>query len=456
MNHPTRHYGNPALIMTAVTALLDPVSAAVEGKFTQKGMEAQAEAAESAAYFDALSSKSEATIRSAYAPVWIMGGVLGIAALSLGIMALRKKLREKKFFNTKIKEPNLLNNLDLVALGTVCDVVSLNNFNRIFVLKGLEIIKKRFHKGIKKIIDNTKINHTPSTRDLGFFIGPQLNAASRIDDPSLSVRILISKDDEEIENIANKLLLLNEKRKLIENTIFDEALIQINNQKNNKFIIIKGNSWHQGVLGIIASKLVEKYHKPTFVISFNNKIGVGSARSIKNIDIGNIILNAKKNNILKSGGGHKMAAGFKIENIYFDNFIDYLNSTLEVYEDFHFQKIDYYDLKISIDEVNMNLVNDLLKLEPFGNGNEEPKFIIKDVKIDNYRIIKDKHMLIFFKNSNGENLKGICFNCMNTDLGENIIKNKSADFEFGCTITVDNFGNNLQPQLIIKDALIIN
>tara|TARA_Y100000590_G_scaffold427696_1_gene538148 strand:- start:3914 stop:5662 length:1749 start_codon:yes stop_codon:yes gene_type:complete len=378
----------------------------------------------------------------------------GIAFLF--IMALRKKLRQNNYFNDKIKEPNLINYLDLVALGTVCDVVNLNNYNRNFVIKGLEILKKRLHKGIKKIIDNSKINNSPSTRDLGFLIGPQLNAASRIDDPFLSVKILTSNDDIEIENIANKLMLLNEKRKLIENSILEEALKQINAQKNNKFIIIKGQNWHQGVLGIIASKLVDKFNKPTFIISFNTNTGVGSARSIENIDIGNIILNAKRNKILISGGGHKMAAGFKIDINKINDFANYLITSLKIYEESYFQKIDYYDLKISVDEVNINLLNEISKLEPFGNGNEEPKFIIKGLKVDSYRIIKEKHLLIFFKNNHGDSLKGICFNCIDTNLAENIINNKSANFEFGCTITSDNFGNNLKPQLIIKDGLIIN
>ena len=151
-----------------------------------------------------------------------------------------------------------------------------------------------------------------------------------------------------------------------------------------------------------------------------------------------------------------MAAGFKINYNNYQKFDDHLNKVFEIYDNSYFEKVDYYDLKISIDEINMNLLDELEKLEPFGNGNEEPKFIVQNVKINNYKIIKEKHLLIFLKNSYGDILKGICFNSLDTDLGENIIKNKSATFEFGCNITIDNFTKNIQPQLIIRDALVIN
>ena len=229
------------------------------------------------------------------------------------LLALRKYLREKNFFNLKnMKEPNLLSFLDLVALGTVCDVVNLRNYNRVFVKKGLEIIKKRNNKGIAAIIDNSKIMHVPSTSDLGYIIGPQLNSASRIDESSLSSQLLISNNIIEIENISKKIFLLNEKRKLIEQKILEQAFEQCIDQKNRKILIVKGNFWHKGVLGIIASRVTEKYNKPSIVISLSDKICVGSARSIKDIDIGNIILIAKEKGFLLNGGGHQMAAGITL------------------------------------------------------------------------------------------------------------------------------------------------
>ena len=386
----------------------------------------------------------------------LMKDLAAVGVTFLFVMGLRRKMRESDFFNNDNKEPNLLYSLDLVALGTVCDVVNLNKYNRNFVKKGLEIIKKRSHKGIASIIDKSQINRTLTSDDLGFVIGPKLNAASRIDDSSLSSKILISNNLLEIESIANKLSLLNDKRKLIENNIFEKALEQAKKQINQKLILVQGFNWHNGVLGIIASRLVEKFNKPSIVISIDNHICIGSARSIDQIDLGNIIIKAKHEGFLINGGGHKMAAGFKIDNKYINKFHDYLIKSFEEYDELLFQKIDLYDAKLSINEINLDLLKYIEKLEPFGKGNKEPMFIVHGLNIDNYKIIKEKHLLIFFKSEFGIKIKAISFNSVGTKLGENLMHNKSAKFEFGCTIKRDNFSDDLKPQLIIKDAMIIN
>ena len=374
----------------------------------------------------------------------------------LFILALRKILRKKKYFEKKIKEPNLLKYLDLVALGTICDVVNLDIYNRNFVLKGLEIINKRHHIGLAKIFEKSKINHTPTSKDLGFIVGPQLNAASRIDDPFLASKILISNNFLEIDKISNKLILLNEKRKLIENNIFEQAIEQAIKQNNDKFIFVHGFGWHTGVLGIISSRLTDKFYKPSIVISFNNQYGIGSCRSIEPINLGNIILNAKIENILIHGGGHKMAAGLKINKSNLDKFKLYLKNTFLKIEQSVYKKKLIYDLKISVDEVNQELLENIEKLEPFGKGNEEPKFIITGLKIDHFKILNNKHILVFFKTNFNKNIKAICFNSIGTKLGDYLINNLNLIYEFGCTIRRDKFKDNDEPQLIIEDAIIIN
>ena len=373
----------------------------------------------------------------------------------LVLMALRKRLRQKKFF-FKIKEPNLLSFLDLVALGTVCDVVKLDNYNRTFVKTGLDLIKKRKNKPIAQIIDNSNLYNTPTASDLGFVIGPQLNAASRVDDSTLPSKLLISNDKSEIEKISRKLILFNEKRKLIENNIFDEALIQAKKQATNKFIIVHGFGWHKGVLGIIASRLINQFYKPTIVISFDQTEGVGSARSINKIDLGSIILSAKKKGLLNNGGGHKMAAGLRIKKKLLGDFHSYLTQCFYGYDKSIFQKIEEFDLKITLNTINENLLEEIEKLEPFGNGNEEPKFIITDIKINYVKILKEKHLLIFFQTDNFINLKAICFNCISTKLGEYLLNYKNHNLELGCTIKRDNFNKSFQPQMVIIDAMILN
>ena len=373
----------------------------------------------------------------------------------LFLMYLRKKLRELNFF-IENKEPNLLSYLDLVALGTVCDVVELKNYNRLFVKKGLELIHKRYHKGIAKLIDNSKINSSPTSQDLAFIVGPQINAASRIDDSSLASKLLISNDIEQIDSISRKLYLLNEKRKLIENQTLEYAKEQASKQINSNFIVVYGNNWHQGVLGIIASKITDIYYKPTIVISFLNNIGVGSARSIENVDLGKIILNAKQQNILISGGGHSMAAGLKINFSNLDKFKTYLHQSILSFDESFFEKVDVFDAIISVNDLNLELINDIDKLQPFGKGNPEPTFILKDVIIDSIKIIKNKHFLIFFENDLGQKLKGICFNSKETILGDYLENFKQYKFYFACTLSIDKFTSESVLQIIIKDIMKID
>jgi len=346
--------------------------------------------------------------------------------------------------------------LDLVALGTVCDVVELKEYNRLFVKKGLEIIKKRENKNISKIFDNSKNNSTPNASDLGFIIGPQLNAASRIDDSSLSANFLITNDINKIESISKKLFLLNEKRKIIEDKVYKEALKQAENQIHSKYILVHNKNWHNGILGIVASKLVNLFHKPVIVLSFTNNIGIGSARSIKKIHLGNIVLKAKNERILISGGGHAMAAGLQVKYEKLNNFKLFLEDQFKIFDNSFFDKTDYFDSLISVNQINNNLLETLEQMEPYGNGNSEPKFIISDLNIQSIKIIKEKHLILFFKNDSNLKLKGICFNCIDTQLGEYLLNFKKFKLYFSCAITTDNYSNENQPQIIIKDAMIVN
>ena len=296
----------------------------------------------------------------------------------------------------------------------------------------------------------------PKADDLGYIIGPQINAASRLGDSTLPTKILVSKDINEIDKISRKLILLNEKRKLIENQIYNQALNQIKNTKSLKYILIYGDNWHRGVLGIVASRLLKQYYKPTIVISFNNNIGVGSARSIETINLGNIILEAKNEGLLVSGGGHSKAAGFKIEKDKLNLFNLYLDNALKNYNEELFEKKVFYTDKFSLNQIQSSLLEDLQKLEPFGNGNEEPNFIFTDIKIESVKKIKEKHNLVFFKNDFDKIIKGICFNSVNTIIGDYLEKHRQFNFEIAGVLKEDNYKGNSLPQIIIKDLMLLN
>ena len=380
-----------------------------------------------------------------------------VGVVFLFILALRKHHRENNYFKkNNIFDPNLMNYIDLVALGTICDVVNLQNYNRLFVSKGIKIIHKRKNTAITTLIDNSSINHTPTASDLSYFIGPQLNAASRISDSSLPSKFLISEDIVEIESIARKLLILNEKRKLIEKNILNQAMDQAIKQKNKNVIIVLGEEWHKGVLGIIASRLVEIFNKPSIVISFNKDQGIGSARSLNFIDIGQIIMDAKNAGVIEEGGGHKMAAGLKISMKKYSRFLMFLEDIFIKYDSSYFKKTILYDTILSVDEINIGLLEDIERLEPFGKGNPEPKFIIKNIYLELAKTIKERHVLIKFRNNSDLLLKGISFNCVDNDLGQNLLKSKNKKFDLGCSIKKDVYQSNIQPQLVIYDAMVAN
>ena len=370
----------------------------------------------------------------------------------LMLVALRRELRNNDYYkNNNLNEHNLTSYLDLVALGTVCDVVNLTHLNRAYVQKGMQIIYKRNNKGISSLIDISNIRRAPNAFDLAFIIGPKLNAAGRIGESNLSSKILFSNDYKEIESISRKLHLLNVKRKLIEENILNEAKEQAYKQNKNKVIIVSSENWHPGVIGIVASRILDQFNKPVIVISKNNSEGTGSARSLYNIDLGSLIILAKEKGILLKGGGHKYAAGLKIKNSKIIELSDFLEKNINY--DFSIDNhINFYDSIISIEEINQNLLDDLESLEPFGKGNDEPKFFIKNLKIDFIKVIKDKHISMKLSNNLGSSIQAISFNSVETILGENLINSKNELINVIATIKRDNFTNKNRAQLIINDA----
>ncbi len=383
-----------------------------------------------------------------------LSDLAAVGVTYLYLLALRKELRNLNFFKNK-KQPNLLTILDLVALGTVCDVVPLKNINRSIVSKGLEIIKSRKSRSISTILDNSNLNHEPKTDDLGYIIGPQINAASRLGHSQLPTQLLISQNINEIDTISKKLILLNEKRKLIENEIYNEAIKQVSNQKDSKFILIYADNWFKGVLGIIASRIVNDFFKPVFIISFEDNYGFGSARSIDTINLTNIIFEAKNQGILISGGGHSMAAGLKIKKDKIPEFQKFLHNYLNIYEESKFQKKLFYVDKISINQIQSSIIKDLEILEPFGTGNEEPTFVFTDINIESLKIIKEKHILLILKNSFNNKIKCFSFNSTNTIIGEYLLKYRKFKFEIAGILKQNNFNAKYELQIILKDLLLI-
>jgi len=346
------------------------------------------------------------------------------------LVGLNKFLREDGFFKqNKLNEPDLLKLLDLVALGTVCDVMTLTGINRGFVSQGLKMLSNRTNPGLAEICDIAGLKNKPDVYSLGFLIGPRINAAGRIGDCSLGAKILSSNDEVFTKSTAAILNDLNKERQEIEKLALQQAVKQAEKQheknKHAPLILVHSADWHQGVIGIVAGRLKEMFNKPTAVISITGGIGKASARSVSGIDFGSAVANAKAAGIITIGGGHKAAAGFTINENKIGELHDFLSRQFEKpYLEYITNKNSYANLSLKVSSVNLELINEMEKLAPFGNGNSEPKIILEDAKIVKTKIVGEKHLQCFISEAglakNSATIKGVCFNCVDTKLGEKL------------------------------------
>ncbi|OWZ25313.1 single-stranded-DNA-specific exonuclease RecJ, partial [Wolbachia endosymbiont of Wuchereria bancrofti] len=365
-------------------------------------------------------------------------------------VALNKSLREQDFFAGK-KEPDLFDLLDLVALGTVCDVMQITGLNRAFVSQGLKVMSARKNVGLRVLFDALGILERPSVSRLSFNIGPCINAGGRIGEALLGARLLSTDDKKEADYIALKLIDLNNARKMMENEALLEATIQVENSMHSgaNFIMVSGN-WHQGVIGIIASRLKEKFHLPTIVISLNNRIGKASCRSIPGVDIGAAVLSAKCMNLIIEGGGHSMAAGFSINE---DKMSDLHNFFTERFAYSTNDKALKVDGIVTAKAINLSLWNQLQRLEPFGVGNPEPRFIIQGAKIRKPEIVGVNHIKCFIVDDDVM-VRAIAFRSANTHLGSAIMQGNTEAI-LG-KISMNYWNGNEFVQFLIEDVLTIS
>jgi len=369
------------------------------------------------------------------------------------LVALNKKLRESKWFeNNNISEPNILNFLDLVSLGTVCDVVPLVGLNRAIVKQGLEILKSRKNLGLKTLYDLCKIENTPNIFDLGFKLGPRINAGGRLGKSSHGAELLISDDPEKVYQIAKGLDKSNDERKSIELLLFKQIDLEIKKYHNHPVIVISGKNWHEGVIGIVASRIKDKYNKPTILISLNGNQGKGSARSITGFDIGSLIIKAVQSNILQKGGGHKMAGGFSIIEKNIPLFRDLLIEKFEKsFKNFTKESNLYLDSMIAPSALNEVFFNEINLLSPFGAGNNEPRFVIENLKVLSSDIILDTHIKAQLIGMDGFSFKAFAWNAKNTSLENYLYKNKNKKINIAGNIRLNEWRGKKEVQFNIED-----
>ena len=342
------------------------------------------------------------------------------------LVALNKKLRDENWFkNNNINEPNILNSLDLVSLGTVCDVVPLIGLNRAIVKQGLKIIKKRSNLGLKTLYDLCNIESQPTTFDLGFRLGPRINAGGRVGKASHGAELLISNDPKKTYQIALDLDKSNKERQAIELMLSEQINLEVKNYHNHPVLVMSGNNWHEGIIGIVASRIKEKYSKPTILISLKQNIGKGSARSVVGFDIGSQIIKAVQCGILQKGGGHKMAGGFILKKENIPTFRDFLIKNFEKSNINSSASTNLYlDSIIAPSALNEVFFDEINCLAPFGSGNSEPKFVIENIKVISANIVGNNHIKLVLSGKDGTVFKSLAWNAINTPL-EPFLNNKN-------------------------------
>ena len=380
---------------------------------------------------------------------------VGVSFLFLcGIHSLLKK---EGYFQDR-EEPDLIQSLDLVALGTICDIMQLDMLNRAFVSIGLKVMARRNNTGLAMLSDISGINTAPSTYNLGFIIGPRINAGGRVGESHLGSSLLSCKDEIFAREIAMRLEIYNNERKDIERLVLDEALNLTEPCIEDHMIFVHSNNWHVGVIGIIASRLKERFQKPSFVVSIENGIGKGSARSVKGIDLGSIIIDAKTEGLLVNGGGHAMAGGFTIQESMIIDFKKFIKAKIEnqvkSLKDLHVRN---YDISLHLSGVNLELANQFHILSPYGPGNREPL-----VKIDNLYVVKadlraEKHISCILADTRKLNknfIQAIAYNVKDTQISDILLSNRYSNFSLIGTISKNIWNGAEKIQIIIKDIIV--
>lgn len=342
----------------------------------------------------------------------------------LFLVAVNRVLREKEFFKTQ-QAPDLRNWLDLVALGTICDVVPLTGLNRAFVSQGLKAMGFHANQGLKALSAVARIAPEYTPYHAGFMLGPRINAGGRVGSSDLGVKLLMLEEEGELQRLAEQLDILNAERQAIEQMVLEQALDSATRQSNRAFIMVDG-AWHPGVVGIVAGRLKEKYHRPVAVVAHDGELGKASARSVSGVDLGAAVGAAYTEGYVVSGGGHAMAAGFTARRDGLAKLHDYLEARLE-------QAITRYgeNRAMMIDEciaaggVSAQLCDMLAQAAPYGMGNPEPRMVIPQAFIMEMDVLKESHLRFFVTGKDGGGrLKCMAFRAVGSPLGELLAKSK--------------------------------
>jgi single-stranded-DNA-specific exonuclease len=382
-----------------------------------------------------------------------MGALAAVGVTFLAAVALQREVRRR---GSTVAALDLLKSLDLVALGTVCDMVPLRGLNRAFVAKGLIAMRHSDRAGLKALMSVARLKSAPDCGHLGFLLGPRINAGGRIGEASLGARLLTTVDPAEAERIALLLDRLNGERQTIEAAAVTEAMAEaeaeIGSGAGPPVLLVSGAGWHPGVVGLVAARLKERFERPVFAIAWSDETGTGSARSIPGVDIGAAVRAAIDAGLLLKGGGHAMAAGLTVRRDRFGDLRAFLTERVgRQMAQLGTERVLAVDGALMESGVTAEFVADLGRAGPYGNGNPDPVFALPAHRVVFADRVGNGHVRVSLSSGAGQ-LKAIAFRAAETPLGEALLAARGKPLHVAGTLCLDHWGGSARPQLRILDA----
>ena len=383
-----------------------------------------------------------------------LGHLAAVGVTFLLVVALNRTLRQRGWFKDS-REPDLLQWLDLVALGTVCDVVPLTGLNRVLVAQGLKIAANRNNPGLAALSDLAGVDQRPGAYHLGFVFGPRLNAGGRVGNSHLGAKLLATDDMDEAQAIAAKLNDFNLERREIVAAIQAQAfeLADAKQAGQLPLVFLADPRWHQGVIGIVASRLKDRYRRPAIIVAMDDEAGKGSGRSIPGVDLGAAITAAKQAGLLLAGGGHAMAAGLTVapdKVVELEAFLsERIAEAMAGQPQSHSLGLDG---ALTVSGASRDLFDTLESAGPYGAGHPEPRFAIANADVVKADLVGQNHVRMVLAGARGGRLKGIAFGVADSPLGQAMLSAQGRSLHLAGHLRADDWQGRRGVQLFIEDA----
>lgn len=384
-----------------------------------------------------------------------VGTLAAVGVAYLLVVAANRALRRDGHYAGGRSEPDLLRWLDLVALGTVCDVVPLKGLNRALVAQGLKVMAARSNVGVAALADSAKVNGAPNAWSAGFLLGPRVNAGGRVGRSEIGARLLATDDGAEARALAFELEGYNAERRAIEASVHEDALSRVEAAGDpGALAFVAGEGWHPGVLGIVASRLTEALRRPSVVVAITGEIAKGSGRSMPGVDLGAAVIAAGQAGMLMNGGGHPMAAGFTVQRSRIEELAEFLRARIT--PSFH-ESPGLRDLALdgalAAGAATPELLEKLEGAGPFGAGNAEPRFAIAAASIVKAEPVGDGHVrAILSGGGGGGRLKAIAFRALETPVGQALLSSRGMPLHVAGHLRADTWQGREEAQLVVEDA----